>query len=171
MYNATQGKTLRIARLFTLHADRKERIDMARAGEIVGGAGLKDVRTGDSLCFEDNKIILEKISDYQSVISIALEPKNSAEGERLIDALNKLLKEDPTLFMKVDEETGQIILSGMGELHLEVIQERLKREYKVEFRAGTPQVVYRETISRTAKVKEEFFLENLEKICTMGMWN
>ncbi|GAB6888260.1 elongation factor G [Desulfothermus okinawensis JCM 13304] len=159
VYNATQGKTLRIARLFTLHADRKERIDMARAGEIVGGAGLKDVRTGDSLCFEDNKIILEKISDYQSVISIALEPKNSAEGERLIDALNKLLKEDPTLFMKVDEETGQIILSGMGELHLEVIQERLKREYKVEFRAGTPQVVYRETISRTAKVKEEFFRE------------
>lgn len=159
VFNATQKIKQRIARLFTLHADRKERIDMARAGEIVGAAGLKDVKTGDTLCFEDNKIILERISDYKSVISIALEPKNTAEGEKLREALNKMLKEDPTLFMEEDQETGQIILSGMGELHLEVVQDRLKREHNVEFRAGNPQVVYRETISKPATAKEEFLKE------------
>ncbi len=159
VYNSTQGIYQRIARLFTLHADRKERIDEARAGEIVGAAGLKDVRTGDTLCLDDNKIILEKISDYKSVISVALEPKNSAEGEKLIAALEKFLKEDPTLFMEVEEETGQIILSGMGELHLEIVQERLRREYKVEFRAGNPQVVYRETILKEASAKEVFLKE------------
>jgi elongation factor G len=164
VYNSTQGIHQRIARLFTLHADRKERIESARAGEIVGAAGLKDVKTGDTLCLENNKIILEKISDYKSVISIALEPKNSAEGEKLVAALEKFLKEDPTLFMEVDEETGQIILSGMGELHLEVVQERLKREHKVEFRAGNPQVVYRETISKDATAEEEFHKELGEKM-------
>ncbi len=159
VYNATQGITQRVARLFKLHADRKERIDEARAGEIVGAAGLKEAKTGDTLCFEENKILLEKISDYKSVISIALEPKNTEQGEKLVEVLNKFLKEDPTLFMEVDEETGQIILSGMGELHLEVVKERLVREHKVEFRAGTPQVVYRETITKSATASEEFSRE------------
>lgn len=164
VYIATQNKEERIARLFRLHADRKERIDEAKSGEIVGAAGLKLVRTGDTLCKKDNKIVLERISDYKSVISIALEPKNTQEGEKLIEVLQKFLKEDPTLFMELDEDTGQIILSGMGELHLEVVQQRLKREYNLEFRAGNPQVVYRETISKSAIASSEFNKELGEKM-------
>ncbi len=164
VYISTQGKEERIARLFRLHADRKERINEAKTGEIVGAAGLKLVRTGDTLCKKENKIILEKISDYKSVISIALEPKNTQEGEKLIEVLQKFLKEDPTLFMEIDEDTGQIILSGMGELHLEVVQQRLKREYNLDFRAGNPQVVYRETISKSATASSEFYKELAEKM-------
>ncbi len=159
VYNSTQEREHRVARLFTLHADRKERIKEARAGEIVGAAGLKGVKTGDTLCLKENKIILERISDYKPVISIAIEPKSSAEEDRLITAIEKVLQEDPTLFMERDQDTGQILLSGMGELHLDVIQERLKREYGVEFRAGKPQVVYRETIARDAVASDEFSRE------------
>ncbi len=159
VYNSTQKIDHRVARLFTLHADRKERISEARAGEIVGAAGLKKVKTGDTLCFKENKIILERISDYKPVISIAIEPRSSSEEEKLIAAIEKVLQEDPTLFMERDEDTGQILLSGMGELHLDVVQERLKREYGVDFRAGKPQVVYRETISKEAVASDEFHRE------------
>ncbi len=159
VYNSTQDITHRVARLFRLHADRKERIDQARAGEIVGAAGLKSVKTGDTLCLKDNKIILERIGDYRPVISVAIEPRSSSQEEKLLFAIEKLLQEDPTLFMERDEDTGQIILSGMGELHLDVVQERLRREYGAEFRAGRPQVVYRETIGKEASACEEFHRE------------
>ncbi|MCF8037965.1 MAG: elongation factor G [Desulfohalobiaceae bacterium] len=164
IYNVTQGKEHRAARLFTLHAGHKERLHEARAGEIVAVAGLKEARTGDTYCHLDQKIILEQISEYKPVISLALEPRNAPEEEKLLDGLEKMLKEDPTLSLKRDEDTEQIILSGMGELHLEVILERLRREYKVDLRSGKPQVVYRETIGSSARVEDAFFRELGEEL-------
>jgi elongation factor G len=155
-YNATQGVMQRVARLFTLHADRKERLDEAGAGQIVAAAGLKQSRTGDTFCRKEDPIILEQISKYQPVISLALEPRNSEEEEKLLEALNKMLQEDPTLSLQRDEDTEQIILSGMGELHLDIVQERLRREHKVDLRSGRPQVVYRETVGGSARAEEEF---------------
>lgn len=159
IHNVTQGKEHRAARLFTLHAEHKERLQEARAGEIVAVAGLKEARTGDTYCGQAQQIILEQISEYKPVISLALEPRNAPEEEKLLQGLEKLLKEDPTLSLTRDEDTEQIILSGMGELHLEVILERLKREYKVDLRSGKPQVVYRETVGSSARVEDEFFRE------------
>ncbi len=159
VYNSTQGKLQRIARVFTLHADKKERLDEAKPGQIVAVAGLKEARTGDTLCSKDNPIILERISEYKPVISLAIEPKNSQEESKLLDALSKMLQEDPTLVMRRDEDTEQIIISGMGELHLEVVLERLKRYFNVDFRAGKPQVVYRETITKKAAAQDEFNME------------
>ena len=162
--NATQGQEHRAARLFTLHAGHKERVQQAQAGEIVAAAGLKQARTGDTYCTREHPIILEQISEYKPVISLALEPRNAPEEEKLLSALQKMLQEDPTLSLKRDEETEQIILSGMGELHLEVILERLRREYKVDLRSGTPQVVYRETVGGTVRVADEFFRELGEEL-------
>ncbi|MFP4392410.1 MAG: elongation factor G [Desulfohalobiaceae bacterium] len=158
-YNAAQEQGQRVARLFTLHAGHKERLEQARAGEIVAAAGLKQARTGDTLCSKADPILLEQISAYQPVISLALEPRNSEEEEKLLDALQKMLQEDPTLALERDEDTEQIILSGMGELHLEVILERLRREYKVQLRTGKPQVVYRETLAGKAEAEQEFHRE------------
>lgn len=146
VYNVTQDQDERVARLFRLHAGRKEKIDAAFAGDMVAAAGMRYARTGDTLCDRSSPVILEQIADYKPVISLAIEPRNTEEGEKLDEALEKYLLEDPTLDLKRDEDTGQIILSGMGELHLEVILERLKREYKLEPRAGRPQVVYQETV-------------------------
>jgi len=154
--NITQGKKERVARLFRLHAGRKEKIDTAFAGDMVGAAGMKFARTGDTLCNEDSPILLEQIADYKPVISLAIEPRNSEESEKLDEVLEKYLMEDPTLELKRDEDTDQIILSGMGELHLDVILERLKREYKLEPRAGKPQVVYQETIASKGIGEAEF---------------
>jgi elongation factor G len=159
VYNATQQTTQRVARLFTMHAGHKDRLDEAGAGQIVAVAGLKNGRTGDTLCRAADPIILEQISAYKPVISLALEPRNAPEEEKLLEALEKMLQEDPTLSLTRDDDTEQIILSGMGELHLEIVLERLKREYKVDLRAGKPQVVYRETLGSRAAAEEEFARE------------
>jgi elongation factor G len=147
VFNITQDQDERVARLFRLHAGRKEKVETAFAGDMVAAAGMKFARTGDTLCHRDNPVLLEQIADYKPVISLAIEPKNSEESDKLDEVLEKYLLEDPTLELKRDEDTDQIILSGMGELHLEVILERLKREYKLEPRAGKPQVVYQETVT------------------------
>lgn len=159
VYNTAQDQEQRLARLFTLHAGHKERLDQARAGQIVAAAGLKNARTGDTLCSKADPILLEQISAYQPVISLALEPRNNSEEEKLLDALQKMLQEDPTLVLQRDEDTEQLVLSGMGELHLEVVLGRLRREYKVELRAGKPQVVYRETLGAKARSEQEFHRE------------
>lgn len=159
VYNATQRVEQRVARLFTLHASHKSRLEEVRAGEIVAAAGLKGARTGDTLCRKDNQLVLEQISQYKPVMSLALEPRNTTEEEKLLQALEKMLLEDPTLSLTRDEDTEQIILSGMGELHLEVLLERLRREYKVDLRSGNPQVVYRETIAEKATAEDEFHRE------------
>ncbi|QJB57887.1 elongation factor G [Pseudodesulfovibrio sp. zrk46] len=156
VFNITQGKKERVARLFRLHAGRREKIDTAFAGDMVGAAGMKFARTGDSLCNEEAPILLEQIADYKPVISLAIEPRNSEEGEKLDEVLEKYLMEDPTLELKRDEDTDQIILSGMGELHLDVVLERLKREYKLDPRAGKPQVVYQETVAAKGAGQGEF---------------
>ncbi len=156
VYNITQGQNERVARLFRLHAGRKEKLDTAYAGDMVAAAGMKFARTGDTLCEREAPILLEQITDYKPVISLAIEPRNSEEAEKLDEVLEKYLMEDPTLDLKQDEDTGQVILSGMGELHLEVILERLKREYKLEPRAGRPQVVYQETIGAKGAGRAEF---------------
>ncbi len=145
-YNITQGENERVARLFRLHAGRKEKLDTAYAGDMIAAAGMKFARTGDTLCERESPILLEQIADYKPVISLAIEPRNSEESEKLDEVLEKYLMEDPTLDLKRDDDTDQVILSGMGELHLEVVLERLKREYGLEPRAGKPQVVYQETV-------------------------
>ena len=147
VFNATKGQTERFARLFRLHAERREKVDEARAGEIVGATGIKFAQTGDTLCLATDKIILENIEAYTPVISLSIEPRNSEEASKLSEAMEKYLLEDPTLHLKTDEETGQVLLSGMGELHLDVVLKRLTREYKITPRAGKQQVVYQETIS------------------------
>jgi len=154
--NFTQGKSERIARLFRMHAGRKERLDLAGVGDIVAVAGLKDARTGDTLSTAEESLVLEQIGMYKPVISLAIEPRNVAESEKLEEVLDKYLQEDPTLDLKTDGDTGQIILSGMGELHLEVVLDRLSREYKLEPRAGKPQVVYQEIPGSRAEAEEEF---------------
>lgn len=159
VYNATRREEQRIASLFTLHAAQKERLEKARAGEIVGCAGLKNARTGDTFCNSEEKIVLEQISEYKPVMSLALEPRNAEEEKDLFKALERILQEDPTLSLYRDQDTEQIILSGMGELHLEVVLERLNRENNIDFRAGKPQVVYQETIGDFAGAAEEFHRE------------
>ncbi|WP_051617062.1 elongation factor G [Desulfonatronovibrio hydrogenovorans] len=159
VFNSTQTLSERLARIFTLHANHKEKVDQAVAGQIVAVAGLKNARTGDTLCLEKDPVLLEKISDYTPVISLALEPKNSQEEEKLIFAVEKLLQEDPTLFFERHKDTDQIILSGMGELHLDVVLQRIKREYGVEFRSGNPQVVYQESITTRARTEAEYARE------------
>lgn len=164
VYNITQDKKERVARLFRLHAGRKEKIDTAFAGDMVAAAGMKFARTGDTLCNRENPVLLEQIADYKPVISLAIEPRNSEEGDKLDEVLEKYLLEDPTLALKRDEDTDQIILSGMGELHLDVITERLKREYKLEPRVGNPQVVYQETVGAQGAGTAEFDRELGEEL-------
>jgi len=159
VYNATRGANERVARLFKLHAGRKESVEQALAGEIVAAAGMKDARTGDTLCLESDPLVLERIADYRPVISVAIEPRNSEESGKLDEVLEKYLMEDPTLAVQRDEETGQVILSGMGELHLEVILERMSREFGLKPRSGKPQVVYQETVGGRAEAFEEFARE------------
>ncbi|CCO24398.1 elongation factor G [Maridesulfovibrio hydrothermalis] len=154
--NFTQRTTERIARLFRMHAGRKESIDVAGIGDIVAVAGLKDTRTGDTLSLAEKPLVLENIGLYKPVISLAIEPRNADESEKLEEVLAKYLQEDPTLELGTDEATGQIILSGMGELHLEVVLDRLRREYKLDPRAGNPQVVYQEVPGGKAEAEEEF---------------
>ncbi|HVV84228.1 MAG TPA: elongation factor G [Kofleriaceae bacterium] len=146
LLNARTGKKEKVARLFRIHADKRERLDKAIAGEIVAAAGLKDATTGDTLCDAKAPILLERIDTYEPVISQAIEAENNAAKERLDFALQKMVEEDPTFRVKEDADTGQTIISGMGELHLEIIVDRMRREYGVAASVGKPQVVYRETV-------------------------
>jgi len=148
--NVTQGKSERVGRLFRLHADQKEPLQKAGPGEIVALSGMKLPRTGDTLADKARPVLLESISQYKPVLSLALEPRNTEELEKLQEAIGRLLLEDPTLGSVYDEDTGQLILSGMGELHLEVVLERIRREHNLSPRSGKPQVVCQETVTREA---------------------
>ena len=156
VYNSTKGKKERIGRILKMHANKREEIKEVYAGDIAAAVGLKYTTTGDTLCDEDKQVILESIEFPEPVISIAIEPKTKAEQEKLGFGLQKLASEDPSFRVKTDEETGQTIISGMGELHLEIIVDRLKREFKVEANVGKPQVAYRETITKKVKVEGKF---------------
>ena len=146
VYNPSRQKKERVSRLLVMHANKRERIEVAGAGGIVGIVGLKASSTGETLCDAQQPVLLEDIEFYQPVISVAIEPKTHADQEKLEQVLGKFLEEDPTLKVKIDEDTGQTILSGMGELHLEVITHRMQREFNTHVNVGKPQVVYRETI-------------------------
>ena len=156
IYNSTKGKKERLGRILKMHANKREEIKEVYAGDIAAAVGLKYTTTGDTLCNEENQVILESIEFPEPVISIAIEPKTKAEQEKLGFGLQKLASEDPSFRVKTDEETGQTIISGMGELHLEIIVDRLKREFKVDANVGKPQVAYRETITKKVKVEGKF---------------
>ena len=151
--NSTKGKKERIGRLLQMHANERKEIKEVRAGDIAAAVGLKTTTTGDTLCVEDKPIILERMEFPEPVISVAIEPKTKADQEKMGIALGRLAAEDPSFRVHTDEETGQTIISGMGELHLEIIVDRMKREFKVECNVGKPQVAYRETIR--GKIKSE----------------
>ena len=151
--NSTKGKTERIGRLLRMHANHREDIDEIRAGDICAAVGLRNTFTGDTLCDPQHPLILEAITFPQPVIDIAIEPRTRADQDKMAIALNKLAEEDPTFQLHTDTESGQTIISGMGELHLEVIVDRMFREFKVEANVGRPQVAYRETLSREAQAQ------------------
>ena len=154
--NSTKDKRERISRLIQLQADQRTDVHEAQAGDIVAAVGLKDTTTGDTLCSDDDPIILESMKFPDPVISVAIEPKTKGDSDKLGVALSKLAEEDPTFKVKVDHETGQTIISGMGELHLEIIVDRLLREFKVEANVGKPQVAYRETMRKAVKQQGKF---------------
>lgn len=154
--NSTKGKKERMGRILQMHANKREEIDAVYCGDIAAAVGLKETTTGDTLCAEDAPIVLEKMEFPEPVISVAVEPKTKADQEKMGIALSKLAEEDPTFKVKTDEETGQTIISGMGELHLEIIVDRMKREFKVESTVGKPQVAYRETILGTTNQEVKY---------------
>lgn len=156
VYNATKGKKERIGRLLQMHANHREDIDVVYVGDIAAAVGLKYTTTGDTLCDENKPIILEGMSFPEPVISVAIEPKSTEEQDKLSIALQRLAEEDPTFKVTYDEETGQTLIHGMGELHLEIIVDRLKREFKVNANVGKPQVSYRETIRKPVKVEGKY---------------
>ena len=163
IYNSIKKKREKVARLLRMHANKRERIDVASAGDIVAVLGLKTTTTGDTLCDEEHPIMLELIEFYEPVISQAIEAKTPADQERLTMALDKLIEEDPTLKVKYEEETAQTIISGMGELHLEIIVDRLRREFNSHVNVGRPRVVYRETIQKKVETEGIFEKELGEK--------
>ncbi|MEW6725262.1 MAG: elongation factor G [Bacillota bacterium] len=156
VYNVNKGRKERVARILEMHANHRKDINEVMTGDIVAVVGLKDTATGETLCDEKYPIVLESMSFPEPVIDIAIEPKTKADEEKLAVSLLKLAEEDPTFRMSTHEETGQTIISGMGELHLEIIVDRLMREFKVEANVGKPQVAYRETIRRPAKAEGKF---------------
>ncbi|HMY10691.1 MAG TPA: elongation factor G, partial [Turneriella sp.] len=156
VYNSTKGNKERIGRLLQMHANSREDIEEVATGEIAAAVGLKDTSTGDTLCLEDNPAILEKMNFPAPVISVAVEPKTKADQEKMGIALGRLAEEDPTFRVHTDEETGQTIIQGMGELHLEIIVDRMKREFKVEANVGKPQVAYRETIRKAVEQEGKY---------------
>jgi len=156
VYNASKGKRERIGRILRMHANSREDVQEVFTGDIVAAVGLKDTGTGDSLCDENNPIVLESLDIPEPVISVAVEPKTKADEDKLTLALSKLAEEDPTFRVRIDEDTGQTIISGMGELHLEIIVDRLLREFKVAANVGKPQVAYRETITKTVRAEGKF---------------
>jgi len=156
VYNPSRNAREKLARILSVHANRRDRLSEAGAGDIVGIAGLKLAATGDTLCSAQRPVLLERIETYEPVISVALEPKTHADQERIGLVLEKLTAEDPTFRVRVDEETGQTIISGMGELHLEVLVSRMQREFQTGVNVGKPQVVYRETIDREVEGEAVF---------------
>ncbi|HHV25775.1 MAG TPA: elongation factor G [Tissierellia bacterium] len=156
VYNATTGKKERVGRILLMHANKREEVDEVHAGDIAAAVGLKATATGDTLCDEDHPIILESMEFPEPVIDVAIEPKTKASQEKMSVALTKLAEEDPTFKTHTNEETGQTIIAGMGELHLEIIVDRLLREFKVEANVGNPQVAYKEGITTTAEAEGKY---------------
>ncbi|MFZ5562574.1 MAG: EF-Tu/IF-2/RF-3 family GTPase, partial [Thermodesulfobacteriota bacterium] len=156
VYNPLRKQKEKIARILKMHANKRERIEEAGPGAIVGVVGLKDASTGETLCRASAPVALEKMEFEEPVISVAVEPKTHADQEKLEEVLAKFVAEDPTLRVKVDEDTGQTILSGMGELHLEIIVSRMMREFNTRVNVGRPQVVYRETMARESAASMVF---------------
>jgi elongation factor G len=158
VYNSSKDKKERIGRLLQMHANKRDEIDEVLAGDIAAAIGLKDTRTGDTLSDDDHPVILEAMKFPNPVIDVAIEPKTKADQDKLGIALQKLAEEDPTFRVRTDAETGQTIIAGMGELHLEIIVDRMKREFKVEANVGRPQVAYRETIRKKVTEVEGKFI-------------
>ncbi|WP_162051629.1 elongation factor G [Pontibacter pamirensis] len=156
IFNTRSGNKERISRIFQMHANKQNQIDRLAAGDIAAVVGFKDIKTGDTLCEQNAKIVLESMDFPEPVIGYAIEPKTQADSDKMGMAIAKLVEEDPTLQVNTDEETGQTILRGMGELHLEIIIDRMKREFKVELNQGAPQVAYKETITKTIEHREVF---------------
>jgi elongation factor G len=156
LYNPALKKKEKLTRILQMHANKRERVETVGTGSIVGVVGLKDSSTGETLCTSDHPVLLEKIEIYEPVISVAVEPKTHADQEKIEAVLEKFLTEDPTLRVRQDEDTGQTILSGMGELHLEIITSRMQREFNTNVNVGQPQVVYRETIANAAQASMLF---------------
>lgn len=160
VYNSTKGKKERIGRILMMHANKQEEVDKVYAGDIAAAIGLKNTTTGDTLCDADNEVILEKMEFPEPVISVAIEPKTKASQEKMSVALQKLAEEDPTFKTYTNTETGQTIIAGMGELHLEIIVDRLLREFKVEANIGNPQVSYRESITKPAEAEGKYIRQS-----------
>jgi len=160
IYNSVSDRKERVGRVLQMHANHREDMDEIRTGDIAAIVGLKHTRTGDTLCTDDDPIILERMAFPEPVIQIAIEPKTKADQDKLSDALAKLSDEDPTFKVKVDDETAQTLISGMGELHLEILVDRMKREFKVEANVGKPQVAYRETITKTVQAEGKFIKQS-----------
>jgi len=160
IYNAVKGKKERVGRILQMHANQREEIKEVRAGDIAAAVGLKDVTTGDTLCDPTQIIMLERMVFPEPVIHVAVEPKTKADQEKMGLALNRLAQEDPSFRVKTDEESGQTIISGMGELHLEILVDRMKREFNVEANVGAPQVAYREAIRKSVEVEGKFIKQS-----------
>ena len=156
IYNTRSGKKERVSRLFQMHSNKQNPVEVISAGDIGAGVGFKDIRTGDTLCDETAPIVLESMEFPEPVIGIAVEPKTQKDLDKLSNGLAKLAEEDPTFTVKTDEQSGQTIISGMGELHLDIIIDRLKREFKVECNQGKPQVNYKEAITKTVELREVY---------------
>ena len=156
IYNSRSGKKERVSRLFQMHSNHQNPVEVISAGDIGAGIGFKDIRTGDTLCDEDAPIVLESMDFPEPVIGIAVEPKTQKDMDKLSNGLAKLAEEDPTFTVRTDEQTGQTVISGMGELHLDIILDRLKREFKVECNQGKPQVNYKEAITKTVNLREVY---------------
>jgi elongation factor G len=154
VYNSTKEKKERLGRILLMHANQREDLDVAMAGDIVAGLGFKDTTTGDTLCDRQNLVILERMEFPEPVIHVAIEPKTKDDQDKLGKALKSLSDEDPTFRVRTDEETGQTVISGMGELHLEILVDRMQREFNVDATIGKPQVAYRETITKTVESVE-----------------
>jgi len=156
VFNTRTGKKERISRIFQMHANKQNAIPQLHAGDIAAVVGFKDIKTGDTLCDEKNKIVFESMDFPDPVIGYAIEPKTQADVDKLGMAIAKLVEEDPTLKVNTDEETGQTILRGMGELHLDIIMDRMRREFKVEVNQGAPQVAYKESVNAMVEHKEVY---------------
>ena len=156
VYNSVKGKRERLGRIVQMHANKRQEVKEVYAGDIAAAIGLKDVTTGDTICDENHPIILERMEFPEPVISVAVEPKTKADQEKMALALGRLAQEDPSFRVHTDEESGQTIISGMGELHLDIIVDRMRREFKVEANVGKPQVAYRETIRSKTEVEGKF---------------
>ena len=154
--NSRSGKKERVSRLFQMHSNKQNAKDSIDCGDIGAGVGFKDIRTGDTLCDENHPIVLEAMEFPDPVIGIAVEPKTQKDLDKLGVGLQKLAEEDPTFRVETNEETGQTVISGMGELHLDIIIDRLRREFKVECNQGRPQVTYKEAITKPAELREVF---------------